>query len=205
MIQHDEKRKEVIVSNAKMAFRLNYEHGILLSDILHVHSSKSWLAQPVAPFILTILGQDFSAADFSVEAVHVMKDLATECVSFDLKSPAPWALTARVSLWSQPEDSWILLYQMGAKWPEDCPQEVFMHIPWFKQFGSANGKWYLSSQPETRPDGTSVMQLHDEFDLPICNIAPDQKTGFSMEFRDIDLFANAWNQMRNCDLLHTTR
>jgi len=205
MIQHDEKHKEVIVSNAKMAFRLNYEHGILLSDILHVHSSKSWLAQPVAPFILTILGQDFSAADFSVEAVHVMKDLARECVSFDLKSPAPWALTARVSLLSQPEDSWILLYQMGAKWPEDCPQEVFMHIPWFKQFGSANGKWYLSSQPETRPDGTSVMQLHDEFDLPICNIAPDQKTGFSMEFRDIDLFANAWNQMRNCDLLHTTR
>ena len=123
MIQHDEKHKEVIVSNAKMAFRLNYEHGILLSDILHVHSSKSWLAQPVAPFILTILGQDFSAADFSVVAVPVMKDLARECVSFDLKSPAPWALTARVSLLSQPEYSWILLYQMGANGQRTAPRK----------------------------------------------------------------------------------
>ena len=132
-----------------------------------------------------------------------MEDGAQDCVSFDLKSMAPLELTSRVSIYSQPEESYILLLQFGAKWLNDCPEEVFMHLPLFRLFGQMNNKWYLSSNPVPRPDGSSVIQTHNEFDLPICNIAADRKTGFSMEFRD--MFGWPWNQLRNCDFLRMTK
>jgi hypothetical protein len=205
MIEHIENTKEVIVSNSKISFTIDYTYGIKISNIVHFHTGRSWLEASCDPFIIEIGGNEYPASDFKIQNIAVMDDNAQECVVFDLKSPAPLQLTSRISFYSEPEDSYKMLLQFGAKWPEDCPEEVFMHLPFFGLFGNENNKWYLSSNPVPRNDGSSLMQTHDEFDLPICNIAEDRKTGFSMEFRDINKYGHAWNQMRNCDFLHMTK
>lgn len=204
MISHIESEKIISVSNKKTLFIFNYQDGLKIKDIIHCHSGRSWLASPCDPFILEIKDGIYPASKFEITKISINKDDVQECISFDLKSPPPWKLTARVSIFSEPEDSYMMLIQFGAKWPEDSPEEVFMHLPFFRAFGQSNNQWFLSSNPVSRPDGSSVLQGHDEFDIPICNIATDRKTGFSMEFRDTDMYGWAWNQLRNCDFLHMT-
>jgi len=205
MISHIENENKVIVSNSKISFTINYTDGLRINDVIHCHTERSWLEAPCDPFVLTIKGEEFPASTFKITKIAVMDDGKQECVAFEMKSPPPWELTSRVSFYSELEDSYMMLIQFGAVWPDDCPEEVFMHLPIFGLFGQKNNKWYLSSNPVSRSDGSSLMQTHDEFDLPICNIATDRKTGFSMEFRDIAKWGFCWNQVRNCEFLHMTK
>lgn len=183
---------------------LDVEKGLKLKTFVHTAAHKDWLQQPVDLFVLKIGNQTLASSDFAIQDIQLLRDDAMECISVMLSAPQPFDLTARLALLSPVNGGLQLLIQLGTQWPDRCPEEVYMHLPLFSAFGEKENKWYLSSCPVKRPDGTSVMQLHDSFDMPICNIAPDQQTGFSMELRDTNLFAEAWNQLRNCDFLHMT-
>ena len=204
MIENNEKTKLLKISNSDYLISLSYETGLLINDVIHQEKEVSWLMAPTELFVLEINGEEFSASTFEITNVSIVEDGPLELVSFDLKSPSRWLITARVSIYSEAENSYMLLLQFGAQWPDNCPEQVFMHLPIFKEFGGDSNNWILSSNPSQKPNGSSVIQTHDGFDLPICNIAEDRKTGFSMEFRDINLHGFGWNQLRNCDFLHIT-
>lgn len=195
---------QIVLNACGMEISLGLENGLKIQRFVHEVSGKNWLREEVDPFVVEVLGQKIPASAFSIEDVQALKDNKMECASVVLKAPAPLDLTAKVSLLSPVEGALQFLIQMSAQWPDRCPQEVFLHLPLFKAFGEKENKWYLSSCPERRPDGTSVMQTHDSFDMPICNVDPEQKYGFAMEMRDTNLYAECWNQLRNCDFLHMT-
>lgn len=192
------------ISNDSMGFSFSYERGLKLSSIYHKSAGLEWLNTQVSPFILEILGVTIPAEDFEVTEVNAIRDGEKEYLLISLKLEKPYKIDARVSVYTADDNSLKYLLQLAPYWEDGVPQEIFMHLPLFGEFGFENNKWYLSSNPEKRPDGESVMQLHDSFDLPICNIMKNQKVGFSIEMRDTNQFALAWNQLRNCDFLHMT-
>lgn len=204
MLLRDEAKKTVTLANEKMRFAFSYADGLKLTGIIHENSELNWLDKNTEAFELTILGSKILASSFIVDTVTTVNDGAQEYAIFELSLEKPYKLKARVSAYTAFDSSIYLLAQLAPYWENEWPEEIFLHIPMFKNFGYQNNKWYLSSCPVKRPDGTSVMQLHDSFDLPICNVSSDQKTGFSIELRDIDSFGYGWNQLRNCDLLHAT-
>lgn len=202
MITQYTDQNKVLIANQKMEILIDYRQGLKLENITYIRNESEklpWLMNPVNFFDLFILKQKFSSGDCKVVHTDILKDLSQEGIAFEMEAPVE-KIRIRVSLLSEAEESFTLLYQMGAEWENDDQKEVFMHIPFFAQFGIGN-QWYLSSNPVPRPDGRSAMCLHEEYDLPICNVAPDQKTGFSMEFRNYSGFIGAWNQNRNCDIL----
>lgn len=202
MLRQYETQDKVMVSNGKIEFLIDCHSGLKLDNIRYKKTENEalpWLSNPVDFFVLSILDQEISSKDCKIIRMDLLEDSQQEGIAFEMEVPG-WNIKIRVSLLSEQEESFTLLYQMGAVWEEDDQKEVFMHIPFFAKFGVKN-QWYLSSNPVARPDGRSVMCLHEEYDLPICNIASDQKTGFSMEFRNYSGFIDAWNQNRNCDLL----
>lgn len=205
MLKNCRESSVAYIANDKMEFAFSYKSGLKLISILHKGSQLEWLNQPIDPFVLEILGTSISAGAFSVDKVETMSDGAQEYLMFTLGLEAPFEISAKVSVYTAADESLMYLLQLAPVWPEGVPQEIYLHVPLFREFGYLNNQWYLSSNPVKRPDGTSVMQLHDSFDLPICNIAQDQKTGFSIEMRDTNQFAKAWNQLRNCDFLHMTQ
>lgn len=200
MILKDDKNI-ITISNDKMLFSLECGQRLRVLDIQHKASGCRWLAHPVDLFELTLGGRTYISSDFLLEHVQVMADAARECLSAELilEIPALCRLQARVSWISEPEDSYSLIIQLGARWPDDCPEEIYMHLPLFGAFGTGNSSWYLGACPQAAPDGTSVMPMgpHRPFDLPICNISGDQRTGFSMELRDDSLIPIDWNHLRN--------
>tara|TARA_B110001454_G_C12703774_1_gene427712 strand:- start:194 stop:2014 length:1821 start_codon:yes stop_codon:yes gene_type:complete len=202
MIKKSEKNNEVTISNGKISFNLNYGKGLKIKNIFHLKTDTNWLEQNCDFFILNVKGVAYPSSSFKVQNIIIKENQSTQCVSFDLLSPSKIKINSRVSLYTEAHESIKMLIQMSASWPENCPEEVFMHLPFFRYFGDKNNKWHLSSNPLSREDGESVIKTHDAFDLPICNISKDNKTGFSLEFRDINKFAHSWNQLRNCDFLH---
>ena len=202
MLKHDDKMKKVQVSNGKMSFVISYKDGLKL-EAVEYHSDVPWLQDQVDFFILQILEDRIHSSDCRIFDVIELKDAVQEGIAFEMEAPVR-NIRMRVSLLSEDSDSFTLLYQMAASWEDEYQEEVFMHIPLFEKFGGQQNQWYLSSNPVARPDGRSAMCLHSEYDLPICNIHPDRKRGFSMEFRNYAGFIDAWNQNRNCDLLAIT-
>lgn len=205
MLHHCKETCVAGIANDKMKFAFSYENGLKLMSVLHKDSKLEWLNRPVDPFVLEILGSSIPASAFCVRNVETINDGAQEYLMFSLELERPYKIQARVSVYTAADESLMYLLQLAPFWPDHVPQEIYMHVPMFKNFGYENNQWYLSSSPVKRPDGESVMQLHDSFDLPICNISTDQKNGFSIEMRDTNLYAEAWNQLRNCDFLHMTK
>lgn len=203
MVLHEEAKQTVSVSNGVMYFTLDYSHGLLLRQLSHVNSGLQWLRQPSEIFELRIRGAIFPASQFTVTDVLVTGDGNPEVAAFTLLCQE-WDVSCRVSLVSGAEESYTLLIQMGARWPQNAPEEAYLRMGFFEGFGPEGSRWYLSANPVPKPDGTSAMNLHDDFDLPICSIAPDIRAGFSLELRDYSQHVHFWNQNRNCDLLHKT-
>lgn len=202
MLKHDDSRKRVLIANDKMSFVIDYSKGLRLSE-LEYQPSVPWLLGPVDFFILQVLGDRIPSSECRILDVIELKDSVQEGIAFEMESPVR-NIRMRVSMLLEAQESFTLLYQMAASWEDEYQEEVFMHIPLFERFGSQQNRWYLSSNPVARPDGRSAMCLHSEYDLPICNIDPDRKRGFSMELKNYAGFIDAWNQNRNCDLLAIT-
>ena len=189
-----------IIENNQLSISFSETAVLKLADIRHRHTKTSWLTQ-CDIFQLKINDRAISSSDFSLTKTDTISDTSGEYLIYELVWDGDYKLISRVSVSTDEDQGLIFLIQIGADWKELCPQEIFIHVPLFKHFGQEGNQWYLSTNPVSKPDGYSAIQTHGSFDLPICNIAHDQKAGFSFEMRNIDQFGGGWNQLRNCDLL----
>ncbi len=203
MINHNEEQKSIVICNDNIKFEIDYNNGVQLKNIVNLLSNISFINYPEHLFVLEILDKRYTTSDLTLSGVTIAEDEVQQLISFDFLL-SEWNIRARASLVSEKQESYTLLFQVGANWKDSVPQEIFIHLPLFKQMNSQN-KWYLPSNPIQNKNGLSVMQLHKEFDLPLCNILPNNKDGISIELRNYPPFTDVWNQNRNVDIIQTTQ
>ena len=191
------------IRNDQEEFVFTDRNGLCISAIRHLLSETDWLTRECPVFELTILREQYTSADFVITKKEVFSDASGEYLIYELELNKGFTIFARVSVTADAEESLTFLLQFGVDWKDMAVQEIFLHIPMFGLFGQEDNKWYLSACPVSRPDGESVLLLHDCFDLPLVNTAEDQKNGFSIELRNVGQynFMPGWDQLRNCDLL----
>lgn len=193
-----------MISNAHESICVSTENGLQIAAVNHSLSNTEWLNQPCEVFQLTVLGKTYKSTDFTITKTEKIVDHSQNYLIYELQLEDQTIFYSRVSLFTDNDNAIKLLVQLGVDWKGQAPQEIYLHIPFFKNFGKAENKWYLSSNPVSRPDGVSAIEMHDAMNLPICNIASNSKTGFSIEARNAVLNSHDWNQLRNYDLLHMT-
>lgn len=187
------------IENQQLKFTFDTDDGLMCRSIYHKAGKKEWLKEESPPFVLKIQDKYYPANEFLIEKSRMVSDSRDQCLIFELRS-RKWDLRVRLSVMKK-EEAMIFLLQAGALW-EEGPEEVYLHIPLFRKF-IETGSWILSANPRGKPDGTSAMETHEEFPLPICHIEKNGR-GIMMELPDDPEFTGTWNQNRNRQLLQMT-
>ncbi len=160
--------------------------GLMLTSIFHKKSGREWLTESSEFFCIEVLKRLYPGSSFEVTDVQEMKDAADEGLSFTMAAPA-WGITARVIILSDPYADCAVFLQLGAKWPDNQPQNVYYTMPFMKNFRCGDSKWRLSGNPSPRQDGSSAMALHINYPMPACNLSADDRDGFAMRPYELDI------------------
>lgn len=121
MLKLDDSRKRVLIANDKMSFVIDYSEGLRLGE-LEYQPSVPWLLGPVDFFILQVLGDRIPSSECRILDVIELKDSVQEGIAFEMESPVR-NIRMRVSMLSEAQESFTLLYQMAASWEDEYQEE----------------------------------------------------------------------------------
>lgn len=207
MIYKDENKKSVILSNREIEVEILYGKGLCINRFEHrfLNINKKTVMKNTQKelFELDLEGKKYASSKFDVQEVSTCHDKTVEMISF-LLAEKNSGLKARVCLINNLDNTLNLIVQMAAKWKDGYPKEIYLHIPFLANFSLGSNEeeeYYFPKNPRSKADGSSIMQLNDNFKLPMGVFEKKSKIGFSIQFPIIgNYLVYIWDQKRNHDL-----
>lgn len=199
----DNMNKKLFISNEKIDIVLDYSNGIVVEKWALKKMSvdenipqKDWEA-----FIIKIDGKTYPSSLFTVTEVEKVRDETQELATIILEYQK-MGIKTKICLLNDMKSTVNFIIQLAVDWEDDCPREVYMHIPFLANFhvqGSNNSTYLYPNNPFPKKNGTSIVQLHSTFRLPLCVFDNGGNDGFSIKFPLLtDLLEGSQN--RNLDL-----
>lgn len=193
-----------ILSNEKIEIELGYDSGIYIKRWRHKSLSDNEDVGMVGRelFILEVEEQRNFSSQFEILNISEVSDKTQEMISVML-CKKDMGFTFRVCLISNQDNTINLIFQLAAEWVDNCPKEVYMHMPFFANFRLSNEKlphYFFPANPCSKSDGSSIIKLHNDFPMPLGIFNKCSGKGFSIQFPTLSEDWFIWAQNRNVDL-----
>jgi hypothetical protein len=204
MINKNEANKIIVLSNEKMEIGLCFMNGFRVSSFVHKSLRPDNIAQkPMEElFRLDIEGQCFMSSQFEVLEISESRDKVEEMVSVLLEEKSAGILS-KVCIINKPDNTINLVVQLAVQWKDSYLREVYLHIPFLSAFSLGDAdeeEFYFPANPASKANGSSSMQLNDDFKLPLGIFEKCSGKGFGIQFPVVDPHVRDWDQNRNHDL-----
>lgn len=209
MIHIDRVAGVATIRNEKLGFVVEAANGsLLLKQVIHhlVPQRELVTAAERELFVLELEdGSVLPGGEWKVESLDSAADQVEELLTADLTaSHGDNLLSARVMFLHSFKDGSIrFLIQLAAKWDELGPREVYLRMPFFANLKLAEDQpnhYYFPSKPQTKQDGSSSVNMHVEFTMPLGIFDGSGQHGFSLDFPHLGENWFIWMQNRNMDL-----
>lgn len=208
MIRTDNSTGRITIENEKMGFTLQISDHLTLCAVKHhaIPVRESLSVEQRELFVMDVEGgHSLPASKWKVGKVDTVSDLTEEMISVELKTEVGQnSLYAKVIfLHHLGEQSIRFLIQLAAEWDEWGPREIYMRMPYLAQLQLVEGEdnhYFFPSNPQSKRDGSSIVQMHVEFTMPLGIFHPNQQQGFSLAFPNLNENWFIWVQNRNMDM-----
>ncbi|WNR45416.1 hypothetical protein [Paenibacillus roseipurpureus] len=213
MLRIDKQTGLLTIENEKMGFTLELGEHLALHEVKHhaIPAREALSAAQRELFVMEVEGgHSLPASGWQVGQVDMVSDLTEEMISVELRTElAQNQLCAKVIFLHHMEERSIrFLLQFAAEWDEWGPREVYMRMPFLAELQLADGEdnhYFFPSNPQSKRDGSSIMQMHVEFTMPLGIFHPNQQHGFSLAFPNLNENWFIWVQNRNMDMKPWTK
>ena len=198
----DDKSKNLRMINEKMEIEVNFKDGIHIRKwILNKYQNAEERNESWDAFVLEIDGEEYPTSAFTIVKTETAKDQTEELAAFTLDHPQK-GMKARVCFLNDKKRTVHFIVQLAVDWPDGCPREVHMHIPFLADFhvqGSRSCTYHYPMNSFPKNNGQDVLQRNLELHLPFAVFDESGMDGLSMEFPLLsDLYVSAQN--RNLEL-----
>ncbi|MBP1966796.1 hypothetical protein [Paenibacillus aceris] len=212
MILVDKVTNITTIKNEKMGFAIKHDGHLVLHQVIHgaIPQRAELSAEEAELFTMELEGGHIlPCSKWHITVIESGGDQTEELVSVSLSIQCGQdQLLAKVIFLHHLEDQSIrYLIQLGANWDEWGPKEVYLHMPFLANLRldeEQPNHYYFPSNPQAKRDGSSIMQMHVEFTMPLGIFHPNQQHGFSLEFPNLNEHWFIWVQNRNMELKQMT-
>ena len=187
MIEVNNEKKIVEVSNNTLLAEFSYENGVILRHLTNAYS-KIKANTDKELFMINIFGKDIYGSQFTCKDVKIAKDEVIEMVSFQLDFKE--FIKFRLHIINYPDGTTRILYQCSDSYKAGVPSVIFFNIPFLGELISGGGhdlKYYPMNSVRDK-DGNDVLhRVNESFynsDIIMPLVVCDEKTGcgFEIEF-----------------------
>jgi len=180
--------QKIFLSNEKMDIIVDYSDGVVLQKFAlnntfnQENLPESWSKGEF--FVLNICGEKYPSSLFSIIDVSQIKDETQELATIILKYSAV-GLCVKICFLNDMKDTINFIVQVAVNWTDGIQKEVYLQLPFLSDFATPNeykNIIYYPANPFAKKDGSSIMQLHKEFPLPLGIFEAKGKIGLSIDF-----------------------
>lgn len=205
MIYNDVAKKVIAIENSNIYTEIGYGNGLQINAFINKAMGSQGVMSQISKelFYLNIEGTEHRSSCFDAIDVSEARDKTEEMVSILIQEQAA-GLLSKVCILGRLDNTISLIIQLAVERENRCPREVYFHSPFLANFMSESDneiEFCFPSNIRPKSDGSSIIQMHNDFPLPMGVFEKSSGKGFCVQF---PLIGNGllymWDQNRNHDL-----